>query len=84
MKEEKKVYALFVIASIVRHISMMRINYYEYIVKRKKQMIRNHLKFKKHNLLLLNRLLPPYIVMYWLELEPLKTLNIIRYIKIKR
>jgi hypothetical protein len=83
-KDEQKVYALIVTTSIVKDISMVRRSYSTYTMKRKKQMIRNHLKLKKQRRLLLNRLLPPYLVMNWMEFATLK-LSILKDIsKIER
>ena len=66
------VYALIVIESIVRDISVARRSYSTYIVNGKKQRIKNHLKLKKQRRLLRKILLPLYLVMHWLEFSPLK------------
>jgi hypothetical protein len=47
-KEKKKVYSLIVTASTVRDISVVRRNYSTYIVKRKKNKNKNHLKLKTY------------------------------------
>jgi hypothetical protein len=45
-KEKKTFYALIVTSSTVRDISVVRINYSKYIVKRNKNKNKNHLKMK--------------------------------------